>query len=300
MEFRHLRYFVVLAEKLNFHKASEELNITAPTLSVQIRQLEEEVGCKLLARNTVCVRLTAEGEFFLRKAKRLVAAMEEMRASMKTPEKEALRIGNPMSFGYTCYSFIPEVVALYQTRFPGAPVEFEDVGLSELQGAALEENRIQIGFVYGSQIGALKDVEHFTMLDTVLNAFMRAGHPLTELERVPLTELAKHEVVGLATTERHTRVMADLFRKAGAGSVEFRKVSGHMALLSALATSDAVTLLPRTQFWMQFSKLTGRPITPKWTPVRLHAVWKKERVTPTMRNFIAYLKELGTANDGDA
>ena len=58
MELRHLRYFVAVADALNFRRAAERLNVTRPALSKQIKDLEEETGVRLLERDTVSVSLT--------------------------------------------------------------------------------------------------------------------------------------------------------------------------------------------------------------------------------------------------
>jgi LysR family cyn operon transcriptional activator len=72
MELRHLRYFLSIVKLGSFTKAAEELSVTQPTLSHQIRQLEEELGCELLDRTSRNVRLTNAGEIFANFAGRSV------------------------------------------------------------------------------------------------------------------------------------------------------------------------------------------------------------------------------------
>jgi DNA-binding transcriptional LysR family regulator len=69
MELRHLRYFVSVAELLNFTRAAAKLHIAQPALSRQIRDLEDELGVQLLERNSRFVRLTAAGATFLDEAR---------------------------------------------------------------------------------------------------------------------------------------------------------------------------------------------------------------------------------------
>lgn len=79
MELRHLRYFITVAEELNFSKAALKLFTAQPSLSQQIKDLEEDVGVRLLNRTKRKVELTEEGEVFLEHA-RLTLAQAEKRS----------------------------------------------------------------------------------------------------------------------------------------------------------------------------------------------------------------------------
>src|ERR1700736_5268422 len=96
MELRHLRYFVSVAEALSFTKAAQKLNTAQPSLTRQIKDLEDELGVRLLNRTKQQATLTDEGRSFLADAKRLLALAAETVASLRrlnSGEVRALNVG---------------------------------------------------------------------------------------------------------------------------------------------------------------------------------------------------------------
>ena len=84
MELRHLRYFVAVAEELHFTRAAERLGIKQPPLSLQIRQLEREIGTPRLRRETRGVKLTETGALLLDEARRILEQVERTRAGVQS------------------------------------------------------------------------------------------------------------------------------------------------------------------------------------------------------------------------
>ena len=119
MELRHVRYFVAAAEELSFRRAAERLHVSQPALSVQIAQLEDELGATLLDRDRHHVALTAAGKVFLDRARRLLhAADEAVRAAGRAARGETGRL----AIGFIAqlsYEWLPTVLRSFRKRYSG-------------------------------------------------------------------------------------------------------------------------------------------------------------------------------------
>ena len=91
MENRVLRYFVEMANEKSMSRAAEKLHVTQPTMSRQLKELEDELGVKLFLRTNYAIRLTDEGEIFLRRAKDILSLVDKTKAEFRQPE-------NPISY----------------------------------------------------------------------------------------------------------------------------------------------------------------------------------------------------------
>jgi DNA-binding transcriptional LysR family regulator len=145
MELRHVRYFLAVAEYLNFSKAAQQLHIAQPPLSRQIRQLEDDLGVALFVRNKRHVELTKAGQVFLTEARKLVVqaghATEAARHAQKG-ESGIVRIGIASGLG----GLVGKAVAEHCRRFPAVNIECKDV-FSSVQNELLRKDEIDVGFL---------------------------------------------------------------------------------------------------------------------------------------------------------
>lgn len=186
MEFRHLRYFLVLADELHYGRAAQRLAITQPPLSLNIQQLEASVGACLFDRDSKGVRLTAAGAAFRESARALLAQADEARLLAREIEAGAvgrLRVG---FVGSVLFRGLPQWLEAYHARHPRI-----DVALSELNSQeqidALLHDRLDVGFIHTQRVP-----------DTLRTAFVQAepfrccvpaGHALAKRRKVSLAQL---------------------------------------------------------------------------------------------------------------
>ncbi len=157
MEFRQLRYFVAVAERLSFSKAANELHLTVPPLSRQIRQLEDEFGVPLLVRDRRHVALTDAGRALLREARALIAQTERVSDCVrlaKSGEAGLVRMGIAPGLGER----VSRVLVEHSKKYPAVDLQYDEI-FSDLQIEPLLEGDIDIGFGRSIVDGARLDSE---------------------------------------------------------------------------------------------------------------------------------------------
>ena len=146
MELRHLRYFVAVAETLSFTKGAQKLHLAQPSLTRQIKDLENELDVLLVDRRKQQIRLTDEGRSFLVDAKRLLDLAQEMIESvqrLKRGETSALNVGYATNL---FYDSLPTTLASFRQLFPTVAINLFDMSYGD-QFRAIEEDTIALGFV---------------------------------------------------------------------------------------------------------------------------------------------------------
>ena len=129
IEFRHLRYFIAVAEELHFRRAAKRLNILQPPLSQQIRQLEEWLGFVLFHRTKRRVLLTAAGQVFLKESRQVLIRFEraiQLGQQAGRGEHGALAIGFVSS---ASYNILPSVLRRFRQSVPGIDVRSQELSV---------------------------------------------------------------------------------------------------------------------------------------------------------------------------
>src|ERR1700675_2198590 len=196
MELPHLRYFLAVAEALNFTKASARLRVAQPALSRQVQDLEDEIGADLMKRSPRGVTLTAEGKLFLDEVRELLKradeSVEKVRA-LARGEYGELHVGYAPS---PTVEILPPALAAFQKTAPRVKVLLHDLSSDELI-AGLRDATLELAIMVeptGEQTAGIE----FELLRTYpLSVAMTATHPFARLKSIPLEKLAAEPLVGL-------------------------------------------------------------------------------------------------------
>jgi len=291
LELRHLRYFLAVAEHLNFGRAAEALNTAQPSLSHQILQLERELGVRLFERTKRHVALTEEGRLFAPEARALIeraaSLSETMRGAAASP-RGPLQIG---SITASTMGVLPRVLPSFHERFPLVRFSVETLPIDE-QVRALIERRIDVGIlrlpVVDERLGTAPIAKESLYLA------LSRDHPLASGASIPLRALAGSTLITMRLERAggfYDQIFARLRRHRVriASTIETPDIE---TCISLVACGLGVAIVSSIMRAFQIEGIAYRPLSPSTTIETLAIAWRRERSsTPAVRAFVEHVRD---------
>jgi DNA-binding transcriptional LysR family regulator len=194
MELRHLRYFVAVAEELHFTRAAERLRISQPPLSLQIRQLEQEMGTSLFRRLKRGVELTETGALLLDEARRILEQVERTKASVQRRARgETGRIHTGFAGATYFQPRVPAVIRAYRKRYPGVVLAPKQSNTPQLV-ADLRSGEIDVAFVR-PPISDDEGLAVEPLVDEPMLVVLPKSHSHAGTRSIPLSALAQETLI---------------------------------------------------------------------------------------------------------
>ncbi|MEV5505679.1 transcriptional regulator CynR [Streptomyces orinoci] len=271
LELRHLRYLLAVAEHGNFTRAAEELHISQPTLSQQIKQLERTLGVQLLDRTGRTVRLTDAGTVYAehaRRALRDLAAAERAVHDVQDLSRGHLRLGITPTF--TAYLVGPLTADLH-TRHPGISLTLTEANQDRIEAALLADD-LDLGIAFAAP--HLPGIEATPLFTETLSLVAATPHaPATD---TPLPARAvRDQQLALLSGDFATRTHIDTYftdhRIAPRITVEANSIQ---ALTEIVQRTGLATVLPDA-ITHDHPHLTPIPLDPP-LPARTVTLLKRE------------------------
>jgi DNA-binding transcriptional LysR family regulator len=191
MELRQLRYFIAVAEHLSFSKAAQQLHVTVPPLSRQIRQLEEEFEVRLFVRDRRHVVLTDAGRLLLQEAKALVAQTARVSDSVRMAKCGSVGLVK-IGIGPGLGERVSRVLIEHSKRFPAVELQCRDV-FSKAQYKALSEGEVDIGFL--RPFGDSGQLASEFLFEEKLAVHISKSNPLSKRKSLRLKDLAEEPLL---------------------------------------------------------------------------------------------------------
>lgn len=194
MELRHIRYFVAVAEELNFTRAAARVGIGQPPLSQQIRDLENELGTALFIRTPHGVVLTEAGSVFLAEVRPVLASVEQAAAAAQRAgrgERGRLRLGFTAALSF--HRFVPAVIREFKRAWPHVALQLEESNTTSLL-EDLQHNAIDAAFIRPGTVTP-PGVDLYRFDDEPMQIVLPVSHPLSGRSSIALSELADESFV---------------------------------------------------------------------------------------------------------
>lgn len=277
IEYRHLKYFVVLADELHFGRAAKRLHISQPPLSFNIKQLEQALGVELLIRSSKGVELTPAGEIFRQSALQLLgqtdAAIDRVR-EVGAGVTSRVRIG---FVGSMLFRGMPERLQRFQASFPSVQVELTE-GNSSDQLAALARGQLDLGFVHTSRIDG--DLSHrlymsepFVLcLNEHESAVLPEGIAIDQLAGVPLVLFSKG-----ASPDYYERVMSACHLIGWQPRVR-HEVRHWLSVVALVRKGMGAALVPAALIDSGVGDVVFKPLPPSAVTSDVYMVWRRKSV----------------------
>ncbi|MGO9200314.1 MAG: LysR family transcriptional regulator [Limisphaerales bacterium] len=292
MELRHLRYFVAVAEGLNFRRAAEKLHIAQPPLSAQIKDLEAELGVRLLERTTRSVRLTHAGRVFLEEARAVLAASAQAEQRVRDAERGlagTLRLG---LIAPLCNVWLARILRRFRCRYPGIQLSLFELTSTE-QLRRLNARELDAGLLRPPIVSPELDYKFVGEARQVLA--LPAGHPLARKRPLEWKDFHNQELVLVHPDAQHGFYDAFFAACANVGAkprpVQYANdIQTKMWLVSAgfgiAPTSASLSEVKRPG-------LVFRPLPPGLPPIQVVLAWRRDAHPPALAHFCEAVQPLG-------
>jgi len=238
MEFRHIRYFIRVAELLHFTRAAESLHVSQPTISTHIQQLEEEVGAPLFERGR-SLRLTEAGSLFLAAARKSYQELETVKEEIWDRQRllrGAITVGATYVF---TQKLLPRVLSAYAAAYPEVRISMQLADSRTIEQGIVART-IDVGLACMPSDCSEIEYEELVCEDLVL--IVSNQHTLTDRTEVDIQELSNFPFLLPGTGFRARRVIDEHFTQEKISPKVLVEINDFPAALTMVKTNNAATI----------------------------------------------------------
>jgi len=281
---RQLSTFHALARHRNFTRVAEELGLTQPAVSMQIKQLESQLGIALIEQRGKRIDLTEEGEDVLAHARTMLQCLDDLETTLN--ERKGVKTGRlRISVVTTVNTFAPDLLLIFQQRYPGVGIILDVANHNELL-VQLNDNDVDL-VIMGRPPGNL-DLDAGSFLENPLVVVAHPEHPLAKRNRLPPAALTGETFIMREPGSGTRRAMERFFSEKNLTFVTGMEVSGAEALKQSVQAGLGLGLMSRDAVRMELDAglvveldVKGLPIPRHWYLVH----HKGKRLSPPAQAF---------------
>lgn len=286
MELRQMHYFKAVAEELHFHHAAEMLHLSQPSLSQQIRQMEEEIGVKLFERTNRKVKLTPAGTALLPRVRAILKSMDEAVHETKRVDQGSAGLLTISFVSSALVGVLPSAMRELELQAPGVDLKLKECD-PQAQISDILQGTSDIGFMHAK----LED-------DQLISKVIQRDDLMVALP----VALAKRGRVNLRDYRCHTAIMPSPFTIFGffnhvqrayqnAGVAPEKTIYTNLIIggIHLVAAGIGIALVPSSFRTFQVPGVTYKQLIKAPPPVELLAVWKRDADSKLLHRFLKIL-----------
>ena len=291
MELRHLRYFVAVAETESLTLAAKsKLHTSQPSLSRQIRDLEAEIGARLMTRTARGIELTAAGRAFLDHARVVllqVEAASEAARRVVHPAKPCFSMGFLTGHELT---WMPEALRILRDELPNIDVMISSQYSPQLADGLLN-GKIDAAFLRRER--GVPELAFRLLVKEPLAVILPADHRLAALKSISPRDLVGETFVTVSNTAPVLRMVIDNYLKRSGVNITPDHEADHLSMgMSLIASTRGVGLLPAYAENFLPSSVTSRPLKGEAPTIELVLGYKKSNESPVLKLLLARIDDL--------
>ncbi len=290
MELRHLRYFAAVVEEGSLTTAAERrLHTSQPSLSRQIRDLEDQVGAELLSRSVQGVELTAAGKAFLDHARlalmQVEAAVEAARRAAQ-PSRKTFAIG--FQTGHEM-NWLPRAMHVLRDELKNIEVTISSDYSPDL-AEALVRGRLDLAFL---RVEPGYDLGYHVVDQEPLIVLMPSDHRLTAKEAIHPRDFVGEIFIGGANKAAVLRAVTEDYLRRSGVDIKFDHGVDNMAMaMSLVASTRGLALMPAYARNLLPSSVVSRPLEGEAPTIDVAVGYSKSNTSPILKLFLSRLDEL--------
>jgi DNA-binding transcriptional LysR family regulator len=291
MELRHLRYLVAVATEMSFTRAASRLRLSQSSLTRQIKNLEQELRVRLFSRDKRSITLTEQGEFFLKRTKKLLSQaalnIQDVRRREPSRGKSTLNIGYAADLHY---NLLPGALGILRKIWPDVALNLFDLTVAE-QLRAFEQDRLDVSFVRevvlpvkaGLQREHIHDCEVMAVLPEAYPEARASATGLVALKSMPFVTLSEKLYPG------HRAWLKRVCELGGFAPKIAQAADRVPTLLTCVGLELGVALLPQSCQQLPHAGAVFRPLKEE-VKSRTEILWKRPSLSQPLQQYIKLIR----------
>lgn len=298
MDIRQLKYFIAVAEELNFGRAALRLHLSQPPLTRQIQTLEEELGVQLFMRTPKGVELTQAGEALLQDARNIRALVGQAAERAQRVGKGMAGILNVGVYGASALNIVPKILSAFTETHPEVQIRLHNAHRSQ-QIDALRQGRVLVAF--DRYLPDEDDLQAELVTRETLQVALNRRNPLAAEPIISIEMLKNAPMLMPAGLNSRTANAALSLCKAHGFEPNIVQeasdvITGAVLVACGIANGNGIALVPESATSFQLPSLVYRPLKEaSEAAMELHCLYLKGEQPPLLRELLTTVRDYRNA-----